>query len=79
VYDEGGNQIGYHRSDDLLLKRIFNYTYNKIVLGGNYQCAGNTVCPGEIRWYFNDFIVDSERIGPTYFNLNDSNLADTQY
>jgi hypothetical protein len=74
VYDEEGNQIGYHRSDNLLLKKTFDYAYNKIVLGGNYQCAGDTVCPGETRWYFDDFIVDSHRIGPTYFNLIDSNL-----
>jgi hypothetical protein len=74
VYDEEGNQNGYHRPYNLLLKRTFNYAYNKIVLGGNYQCVGNTVCQGETRWYFDDFIVDSERIGPTYFVLVDNNF-----
>jgi len=69
LYDEEGNQIGYYNSGPVLMQTHFAYNYNKMVFGGNYQCAGDTECPGETRWYFDDLIVDDQRIGPKYYNL----------
>ena len=69
LYDEEGNQIGYYNSGPLLMQTQFAYNYNKMVFGGNYQCFGDTECPGETRWYFDDLIVDDQRIGPQYYNL----------
>ena len=69
VYNENGDQIGYYNSGPVRMQTYFAYNYNKFVFGGNYQCAGDATCPGETRWYFDDFIVDDERIGPRYFGL----------
>jgi len=69
LYDENGNQFSSYSANNVMLKRVLDYKYNKIVFGGNYQCAGDATCPGETRWYFDDFIVDDKRIGPKYFGL----------
>ncbi|KKQ21823.1 MAG: hypothetical protein US37_C0007G0021 [Candidatus Moranbacteria bacterium GW2011_GWF2_37_11] len=72
VYNEDGEQIGYYDSGPVRMQTNFSYNYNKFVFGGNYQCAGGAVCPGETRWYFDDLVIDNQRVGPTYFSLLNS-------
>ena len=74
VYDKEGNQIGHYFIDNINMQQHFTYNYNKLVWGGNYQCAGGADTPGITHWYLDDVIINNQRIGPTYFNmLNNQN------
>jgi len=70
LYNQSGVAIGHYLAQNLGLKRVLDTKYNKVVFGGNYQCTsvenGN---PTTTTWYLDDVILDSSRIGPTYFGL----------
>ena len=72
IYNSSGTEVGHIFRENILEKAHFDHYYNKIVLGGNRFGAGYHEDAGdsdENRWYADDFIIDNERIAPTYFAL----------
>lgn len=75
VYDKNGTVKGHYRATGQLKLVKFDHYYNKIVLGGNRR-TGSTSTYVDGRYWIDDFIVDGNRIGPTYFQLI-SDASDT--
>ena len=71
VYDEAGNEVGSFSVSGLDNLVHFDHKYNLFTLGGNRICEGYGKCPidAHSRMYVDDFVLDSVRIGPTYFQL----------
>ena len=71
IYDEQGNVISHQAELNVEMQRLLAFNYNKILFGGNYLCDSSAHIGKvtETRIYYDDFIVDSQRIGPTYFAM----------
>jgi len=71
TYDENGAQIGFEDELNVTMQTLLNYNYNRFAFGGNYQCTDPSQLGiiTETRFYIDDFIVDDQRIGPSYFAL----------
>jgi hypothetical protein len=75
AYNEKGEVIGYQRFADDNRIRHFDHAMNKFEFGGNKFGRGyftDIADTYEGRYYVDDFILDDERIGPTYFQLLES-------
>jgi len=61
---------------------VLNHKINKIVIGGNRLTDEDFAMASQDHVYIDDFVVDNERIGPTYFGLlkvtapNNLNIVD---
>lgn len=72
LYDQNGQQFAYYITSNYTKIKQFDHYYNKVTLGGNRFGSGYDQDEGdsdENRFYVDDFIIDSSRIGPSYFAL----------
>ena len=71
LYDEHGNDAGHFVGPTSKRLVHFDHKYNLITLGGNRICDGYGDCPVDAhsRIYIDDFILHTDRIAPTYFQL----------
>lgn len=72
LYDENGNEFANFTKKNLKKLVNFDHLINKIVLGGNRFGSGYGEDEGdsnENRYYVDDFIIDDNKIGDTYFSI----------
>lgn len=69
MYDAVGNQMGHFLAESHNRKAQFDHLYNLFTIGGNRLCTDYGLCPVDAhsRLYVDDCIINSARIGPTYF------------
>ncbi|WP_431733394.1 Ig-like domain-containing protein [Geobacter sulfurreducens] len=72
VYDQGGNVLFTGTKSGYNKLLYFDHYYNKVVLGGNRLSGATTTDINDGRYYVDDFIINENRIGPTYFQLLNS-------
>jgi len=68
IYDNKGNVKGHYSATGLLKLVHFDHYYNKITIGGNRR-TGPSTSKTDGRYWIDDFIVHSSRIGPSYFQF----------
>lgn len=68
IYDKNGIQIGHSLRSNMTNLVQFNHLYNKTTIGGNRR-YGINLSGRDLRYYVDDFIINSSRIGPRYFSL----------
>jgi len=68
IYDKNGNAKGHYSATGQLKLVQFDHYYNKITLGGNRR-TGTSTSKTDGRYWIDDFIVHSSRIGPSYFQF----------
>lgn len=68
LYDSNGNQIGHQLRTELTHLGHFDHKYNKTTIGGNRR-YGIDLSDRDLRYWVDDFIVNSDRIGLEYFDL----------
>ncbi|OFZ19070.1 MAG: hypothetical protein A2X94_09970 [Bdellovibrionales bacterium GWB1_55_8] len=69
IYDASGNEKGHFSATGEKHLAHFDHYYNKFVLGGNRLSANNGTQGLDARLWIDDFIIDADRIAPTYFQL----------
>ena len=71
MYDDEGNENGHYSAAAEPRLVHFDHYFNKIVLGGNRSMSTgeDAVVPSDTRAYIDDIIIDSNRVGPKYFEL----------
>lgn len=69
MYDSVGNQVGHFLATGHNRKTQFDHLYNLFTMGGNRICNGYGQCDPDAhsRLYVDDFVLNSTRIAPTYF------------
>ncbi len=75
LYDSSGNATKiFTKSDGWVQEAGHTYAYNKFFFGGNQDFQSEDGL--NLVYYVDDFIIDDQRIGPTYFAmLNNQSIA----
>ncbi|HJV36212.1 hypothetical protein [Geomonas sp.] len=69
VYDADGRERGHFSASGLRNSTHYDHWINKIVLGGNRRSSSKLTSGTDGRFFIDDVIVDSGRIGPRYFEI----------
>ena len=69
----------FEKTDGIVVEAGQNYNYNKFFFGGNHSFLPQEISEGlDMAYYVDDFIINDQRIGPTYFSLlNNQSVPET--
>lgn len=77
IYDNNGTVHYLGKSQDMIMMTAgYDWGFNYFFQGGNISFQSDVESQGlDVSYYVDDIIIDSERIGPTYFQLLDGNFT----